>query len=217
MRASPPRRDTCTACPPPTRPPSTPSNYGFADLGLDAYRRDGTENTFQEGRCGDDHDDHGPSLRSRPAAGGSERSRASFRSPSMSTSWSSVAAGGPQASSCAGNRPGPGGFHHPSGTPGADPARVHRRPGESTGGSWAYRAYRAQAGEGARAPGQRQPLAEALRPFIGQWVAVRDEEVLVAANSPAEVVSWLAQHHQQAQSMFRVPAAESEIGGAAPL
>ena len=71
--------------------------------------------------------------------------------------------------------------------------------------------------EGARAPGQRQPLAEALRPFIGQWVAVRDEEVLVAANSPAEVVSWLAQHHQQAQSMFRVPAAESAIGGAAPL
>lgn len=71
--------------------------------------------------------------------------------------------------------------------------------------------------EGAGAPGQRQPLVEALRPFIGQWVAVRGEDVLVAANSPAEVVSWLAQHHQQAQSMFRVPAAESAIGGAAPL
>ncbi|MGH3397818.1 MAG: hypothetical protein ACRDPO_24320 [Streptosporangiaceae bacterium] len=70
---------------------------------------------------------------------------------------------------------------------------------------------------GVQAPGQRQPLAEALRPFIGQWVAVRDEEVLVAANSPAEVVSWLAQHQQRAQSMFRVPAAESEIGGSAPL
>jgi hypothetical protein len=71
--------------------------------------------------------------------------------------------------------------------------------------------------EGARASGQQEPLAEALRPFIGQWVAVRDEEVLVAANSPADVVSWLAQHQQQAQSMFRVPAAESAIGGAAPL
>jgi hypothetical protein len=70
---------------------------------------------------------------------------------------------------------------------------------------------------GVQAPGQRQPLAEELRPFIGQWVAVRGDEVLVAANSPAEVVSWLAQHHQQAQSMFRVPAAESEVGGAAPL
>jgi len=71
--------------------------------------------------------------------------------------------------------------------------------------------------EGAGAPGQGQPPAEALRPFIGQWVAVRGEEVLVAADSPAEVVSWLAQHHQQAQSMFRVPTAESAIGGAAPL
>jgi siderophore synthetase component len=70
---------------------------------------------------------------------------------------------------------------------------------------------------GVQAPGQRQPLAEALRPFVGQWVAVRGEEVLVAASSPAEVVSWLAQHQQQAESMFRVPAAESEIGGAAPL
>jgi hypothetical protein len=66
-------------------------------------------------------------------------------------------------------------------------------------------------------PGRRQPLAEALRPFIGQWVAVRGEEVLVAASSPAEVVSWLAQHQQRAQSMFRVPGAESAIGGAAPL
>ncbi len=32
-------------------------------------------------------------------------------------------------------------------------------------------------------------LAEALRPFIGQWVAVRGDEVLVAADSPGEVVS----------------------------
>jgi hypothetical protein len=71
--------------------------------------------------------------------------------------------------------------------------------------------------EGARAPGQRQPLAEALRPFMGQWVAVRGEEVLVAANSPAAVVSWLAQHQQKAQSMFRVPTAESEISGGTPL
>jgi hypothetical protein len=69
----------------------------------------------------------------------------------------------------------------------------------------------------AGAPRQRQPLAEALRPFIGQWVAVRGEEVLVAATSPAEVVSWLAQHQQRAQSMFRVPEAEPTIGGAAPL
>jgi hypothetical protein len=60
------------------------------------------------------------------------------------------------------------------------------------------------------------PLAEALRPFIGLWVAVRGDEVLVAAPSPKEVVAWLAQHHQRAQSMFRVVGSEQAITGAAP-
>jgi hypothetical protein len=59
-------------------------------------------------------------------------------------------------------------------------------------------------------------LAEALRPFIGQWVAVRGDEVLVAADSPKEVVSWLARHQQRAQSVFRVPGSEQAISGAAP-
>jgi hypothetical protein len=47
-------------------------------------------------------------------------------------------------------------------------------------------------------------LVEALRPFIGLWVAVRGDEVLVAAPSPKEFVAWLAKHHQRAQSMFRM-------------
>lgn len=59
-------------------------------------------------------------------------------------------------------------------------------------------------------------LVEALRPFIGLWVAVRGEEVLVAAPSPRDVVAWLAQHGQRAQSMFRVPDSEQAITGAAP-
>jgi hypothetical protein len=59
-------------------------------------------------------------------------------------------------------------------------------------------------------------LVEALRPFIGLWVAVRGEEVLVAASSPKEVVAWLAQHGQRAQSMFRVPDSDQAITGAAP-
>ncbi len=59
-------------------------------------------------------------------------------------------------------------------------------------------------------------LAEALRPFIGQWVAVRGDEVLVAAPSPKEVVAWLARHRQRAQSMFRVVDSEQAITGAAP-
>jgi hypothetical protein len=57
---------------------------------------------------------------------------------------------------------------------------------------------------------------EALRPFIGLWVAVRGDEVLVAAPSAKEVVAWLAQHRQRAQSMFRVPDSEEAITGAAP-
>jgi hypothetical protein len=61
-----------------------------------------------------------------------------------------------------------------------------------------------------------QTLAEAMRPFIGKWVAVRDDEVLVAADSPKEVVSWLARHQQKAQSLFRVPESEQAITGAAP-
>jgi hypothetical protein len=66
------------------------------------------------------------------------------------------------------------------------------------------------------ANGDAGPRAEALRPFIGLWVAVRDDDVLVAAPSPAEVVAWLAQHGQRAQAMFRVVDSEEEIAGAAP-
>jgi hypothetical protein len=61
-----------------------------------------------------------------------------------------------------------------------------------------------------------QSLAEALRPFIGLWVAVRGDEVLVAAPSPKEVVAWLAQHDKRAQSMFRVPDSDQAVTGAAP-
>lgn len=64
--------------------------------------------------------------------------------------------------------------------------------------------------------GRREPLVEALRPFIGLWVAVSGDEVLVAAPSAQEVVAWLARHHQRAQSMFRVPGSEQAVSGAAP-
>jgi len=64
--------------------------------------------------------------------------------------------------------------------------------------------------------GRSESLVEALRPFIGLWVAVRGDEVLVAAPSAKEIVAWLAQHRQRAQSMFRVPDPEQAITGAAP-
>jgi hypothetical protein len=69
---------------------------------------------------------------------------------------------------------------------------------------------------GAGTAGRPQPLVEALRPFIGLWVAVRGDEVLVAAPSAKEVVAWLARHRQHAQSMFRVPESGQAITGAAP-
>jgi hypothetical protein len=59
-------------------------------------------------------------------------------------------------------------------------------------------------------------LAESLRPFIGLWVAIRGDEVLVAAPSPKDVVAWLTQHGQRAQSMFLVPDSEQAVIGAAP-
>ena len=62
-----------------------------------------------------------------------------------------------------------------------------------------------------------RPSAAALDPFVGQWVATKGEEVLVGAGEPRTVVRWLAQHNQQADSMFRVPSDEHEASGAAPL
>jgi hypothetical protein len=60
------------------------------------------------------------------------------------------------------------------------------------------------------------PSAETLRPYIGLWVAVRGDDVLVAAPTPKQVVAWLSQHGQRAQSMFRVVDSEQAIAGVAP-
>ncbi len=59
-------------------------------------------------------------------------------------------------------------------------------------------------------------LVEALRPFVGLWVAVRGDDVLVAAPSPRDVVTWLTQHGQRAQSMFRVVDTDQDVTGVAP-
>jgi hypothetical protein len=62
-----------------------------------------------------------------------------------------------------------------------------------------------------------EPLAQRLRPLAGQWVAIKDEDILHAAQSPQALVSWLARHGQQADSMFRVPEDETAASGIAPL
>jgi hypothetical protein len=60
-------------------------------------------------------------------------------------------------------------------------------------------------------------LLATLRELPGQWVATKGDELLVAAHTPHDVVSWLAQHHQRADSMFRVPEDELAASGLAPL
>lgn len=64
-------------------------------------------------------------------------------------------------------------------------------------------------------PGDR--LADRLRPLTGQWVAIKDEDVLYAADSPQELVGWLARQGQRADSVFRVPEDELAATGIAPL
>lgn len=44
-----------------------------------------------------------------------------------------------------------------------------------------------------------------LRPHQGRWVAVRDDEVLVAADTPQQVVTWLTDHRERGASIFSVP------------
>ena len=61
-----------------------------------------------------------------------------------------------------------------------------------------------------------RPTADALEPYVGQWVATKGPEVLIAASDPRAVVGWLAKHGQQADSMFRVPQDEFEASGVAP-
>ena len=60
-------------------------------------------------------------------------------------------------------------------------------------------------------------LADRLRAFPGQWVAIKDDDVIHATESPQELVGWLGRHGQTADSMFRVPEDELATTGLAPL
>lgn len=61
--------------------------------------------------------------------------------------------------------------------------------------------------------------AAALKPYVGKWVAMSEPtDVLVAAETPEEVLAWLARHQRQASfGMFRVPSSAAEAAGVAPL
>ncbi len=76
-------------------------------------------------------------------------------------------------------------------------------------------ALRSQSGAAATRSSSPVSRVESLRPYMGQWVATQDDEVLVAASSAAEVVAWLAQHGKRADSMLRVPEDEAAASGIA--
>ena len=60
--------------------------------------------------------------------------------------------------------------------------------------------------------------AAALAPYIGKWVALGEPtEVLVAADSPQEVLAWLAKHGRDTSGIFRVPASAEETEILGPL
>lgn len=52
--------------------------------------------------------------------------------------------------------------------------------------------------------------AATLRPYQGRWVAQRGLEVLVAADTPQEVIAWLNVHGQRDAEVFRVPSEEAD-------
>lgn len=69
----------------------------------------------------------------------------------------------------------------------------------------------------ARAEAPDESLAERMRAFTGEWVAVKDDEILHASRSPQELVRWLGNHGQKADSVFRVPEDDLAASGFAPL
>jgi len=59
-------------------------------------------------------------------------------------------------------------------------------------------------------------LADRLRPLVGQWVAIKDDDILYGAKTPKQLVGWLSEHGQKADSVFRVPEDELAATGLAP-
>lgn len=65
--------------------------------------------------------------------------------------------------------------------------------------------------------GESERLGDRLSSFAGEWVAIKDDDVLHAASTPHELVEWLSRHGRKADSMFRVPEDELAATGLAPL
>ncbi len=62
-----------------------------------------------------------------------------------------------------------------------------------------------------------ESLAERMRAFTGEWIAISDHEILYASTTPQALVRWLGNHGQKADSVFRVPEDDLAASGLAPL
>jgi hypothetical protein len=62
-----------------------------------------------------------------------------------------------------------------------------------------------------------KPLADRLRPHVGQWVAITDGDVIHAAGTAQQLVAWLSEHGRKAERIFRVPEDDVAATGLAPL
>jgi hypothetical protein len=69
----------------------------------------------------------------------------------------------------------------------------------------------------ARSEAPDESLAERMRNFTGEWIAVKDDEILHASSTPQALVKWLGSHGQKADSVFRVPEDDLAASGLAPL
>jgi hypothetical protein len=60
-------------------------------------------------------------------------------------------------------------------------------------------------------PEPADELDRALREHVGRWVAVRGGRLLVAADDATSVVTWLQEHGERAEQLFRVPESVEDL------
>jgi hypothetical protein len=54
-----------------------------------------------------------------------------------------------------------------------------------------------------------------LRRHVGEWVATRGTDLLCAAPDAKSVITWLTEHDERAEAMYKVPENLSQISGTA--
>jgi hypothetical protein len=61
----------------------------------------------------------------------------------------------------------------------------------------------------------RDTFEAQLRQHVGEWVATRGTDLLFAAPEAKSVITWLTEHGERAESMYKVPEDFSQISGTA--